>query len=316
MLDPSDPASLDPAEQSPKAVFRFLAAAVRCSLQALPCAPDTPEAYAERDIAVTAVAASLNPLGYAEIGYAADVAAANAHRVNVLGQLAFCRGDLAATDRLQLQAARFGRDSRGALNALLKLQSYRRRLTEREAAMAEAAGRLALDGLAQGMAELPPPPPMPPPVAPQAAASPPAEPPKILRPPAPLPPSMAHLADAPPPEGADAEGPDAPPGYAPWEPGCDTPMWYTVIDDNMTEEQHALRSIWLDANDYTIRRPLCAAAIRKHRGPPPGFIFELPSPDIMHVLLHDNSSNFCWADTWQPHPEQRASHPDPCSPPA
>ena len=95
-------------------------------------------------------------------------------------------------------------------------------------------------------------------------------------------------------------------GYAPWEPGCSTPMWCTVIDDNLTT-----CAIWLDANEFTILRPLWAAAIRKHRGPPPCCDFELLSPDIMRVLLHDNSSNLCWADTWQPHPEQRVSHPEP-----
>ena len=73
-------------------------------------------------------------------------------------------------------------------------------------------------------------------------------------------------------------------------------------------------AIWLDANEFTILRPLWAAAIRKHRGPPPCCDFETLSPDIMRVLLHDNSSNLCWADIWQPHPEQRASHADRAAP--
>ena len=324
---PSPEPELSRGELTRCAVWHHLADHVRRLLRPVACEPDTPEAWAERDTAVIAIGASLNPATYAEAMYAAKAAATDAHQGAVCDDLVRCRGNLYWTNRGRAQYASMGRESRGALNALLKLQRERQRMSGDATSQADAAGRRTEYALTEALASLPPLGPLPPPLpadafpadggrssrpASPAAATPPPPEPKITRPPAPLPPSLAHLADRPDLPESVMEGPNAPPGYAPWEPGCDTPMWYTVIDDNMTEEQHALRSIWLDANDYTIRRPLCAAAIRKHRGPPPGRNFELPSPDIMHVLLHDNSSNLCWADTWQPHPEQRASHPEPC----
>jgi hypothetical protein len=153
--------------------------------------------------------------------------------------------------------------------------------------------------------------------------------PKIIRPPAPLPPSMADRpvtgeagageAGTNPagtnrgntdagsdPEGGDPADPTEPdaaaPGYAPWTPGCATPMWYTTHDDNLTQEQRTLRAIWTAGNGYCLRHPDRAQAIRRHRGPPPDAAFERPSADVMHVLLHDNSDNFRWADAWQPRP--------------
>jgi hypothetical protein len=103
---------------------------------------------------------------------------------------------------------------------------------------------------------------------------------------------------------ADPDAPDAalPPGYAPWTPGCATPMWYTTHDDNLTHEQRTLRAIWSAGNGYCLRHPDRAQAIRRHQGPPPDATFEMPSADVIHVLLHDNSDNFTWADAWQPRP--------------
>ena len=318
---------LSPGERTRRAVWRHLADHVRRLLGPVASEPNTPEAWAEREAAVIAIGASLNPATYAEAMYAAKAAATDAHQGAVCDDLVQCRGNLYWTKCGRAQYASMGRESRGALNALLKLQRERQRMSADAASEADAAGRITRTALAEALESLPPPPEPPPPVpltlhaergrssrpgAAPAAGPPPPRPPKITRPPAPLPPSMAHLADRPDLPESVLNGPHAPPGYAPWEPGCTVPMWYTEIDDNMTEEQHDLRSIWLDANEFAIVKPLWAAAIRRHGGVPPGCDFPLPSPDIMHVLLHDNSSNFRWADTWQPHPEQRASHPEPC----
>lgn len=320
---------LSPGERARRGVWRHLAYEVRRLLQPVAGEPDTPETHAEREAAVIAIAASLNPATYAEATYAAKAAAADAHQGAVCDDLVLCRGNLYWTCRVRGQYASLGRESRGALNALLKLQRQRQCMSGDAMSEADAAGRAAQHCLTEALASLPPPQPLPPRVSaagipadggrssvpgtsPAADAPPPPPAPKITRPPAPLPPSLAHFADRPDPPASDQEGPNAPPGYAPWEPGCSTPVWYTEIDDNMTDEQHALRAVWLDANEFAIVHPLWAAAIRKHGGVPPGCDFELPSPDIMHVLLHDNSSNLRWVDTWQPHPEQRASHPEPC----
>jgi hypothetical protein len=280
---------LSPGELTRRAVWRHLADRVRRLLQAVPCEPATPEAHAERETAVIAIAASLNPATYAEAMYATKAAVADAGQVEVCADLAQCRGDFDRTNRLRAQSASLGRESRGALNALIKLQRERQRMSGDLASQADSAGRITQHALTEALQSLPPLPPLAP-AASQSAATPPAAP-KFTRPPAPLPPSLAHLADRPELPESIQNGPHAPPGYAPWEPGCHTPVWYTEIDDNMTEEQHALRSIWLDANEFTIVHPLWAAAIRKHGGPPPGCDFPLPSPDIMHVLLHDNSNN-------------------------
>ena len=322
--------SADPAfercaadEQIRGKVCRYLADQVRRSLQMLPCEPDTPEAHDERDQVIIALASSLNPSSFFEMDQAAKAAVASAHQFGAIIELGVCRGDNDRTAQVRREYCSLGREGRGALNALQKLQRERRRLKPDDAATVAAADRAAFDDLTGAMETLPPltplPPPMPPrePAAADARAGAPPEPrlvghallashlapgPKITRPPAPLPPSMTHLADAPELEIPQGWGPHDPPGYAPWEPGCETPMWYTVHDDNLTEIQRQLRGIYDEADRLAVLKPQRVQLIRRHRGPPPDCDFPIPSDDVMHVLLNDNSANMTWADTWKPVP--------------
>jgi hypothetical protein len=331
--DPSD-SSLSPGERLHRNTHRYLAERIRQGLLSLPCNPETPEARADFEAAVTAVATAHNPLGYAELAYAANAAVNQAHESARQAELAEWRGDPVQTARLLAQAARHGRESRGALNALMKLQRQRERQTNDERSMADAAGRASSHGLTQAFESMPPPTP-PPPARPAAAAEPrtarraaatpdPLEKtdayaamrkvfgvPLIMRPPAPLPPSLLHLADAPAPDPALFQGPHAAPGYAPWEPGCETPMWWTLHDDNLLEEQKLLWRVWDKADRYCILMPQRAQVIRQHRGLPPDWKFEVPDDDVMFVLMHDNSSNFTWADKWRPHVPKNTASPAP-----
>ena len=289
--------NLDPGELIRRAVHRHFAGQIRLALHTVPCLPETPEARAERETAVIAIAGTLEPETHAETLFAIQVVLADARKAAIDTDLLATRGDRQATARLMAQAASFGRESRGALNALVRLQRERRRRGSDAASQADAAGRWVGFALTEALRSVPTEPP-----AAMPAAEPPAPEPKITRPPAPLPPSLLHLADRPDLPELAADGPHAPPGYCPWEPGCHTPMWSTMTHDHMTDEQQLLGDVWAEADVYCVLFPERAQSIRRHGGLPPDWPFEPPSPDVMHVLLRDNSSNFRWADAYQPRP--------------
>ena len=316
MLSPSDPAQPSLTAESTRVNFaRYLAAETRRALQALPCEPDTPEGRDARVAAIFAAALARDPMTYAEVSYAVSAAIARTHQTAAEAQLALWQPGSAREAQLQRNAASHGRDARGWINALDRAKRDRRLDSAADPNAAAGQWCTAFIDLMQALAALPAAEPLPPPApdpVPAARGRPAPEPDpdrpenpyepahKITYPPAPLPPSLAHLAGAPELEISPEKGPHAPPGYAPWEPGSHTPMWYTIHDDNLTDMQKKLRWIWADADRYCIINPREAQLIRRHGGAPPDCDFELPTPDLIHVILHDNSYNVRWVDGWQP----------------
>jgi hypothetical protein len=313
---PSTEPEPSPAERARRNVYRHLANSLRLELRVVPCEPDTPEARSDRDTAVIEIAMSLNPQSDAEIMYAVAAVVAATAQALTTAELVLCRGDILQTGRVIAQSASLSRKSNGALNALLKLQRERQRLSSAEASQARAAGRIAEAGLNEALQALAPPAhvvpgapaPQPAATAPQPAAPDPAAPdPAVAAGPTPM--RDAPGDDAPGEDGLgeDGLGEDAPgdDGLGEDAPSDDGLGEDGPGDDGLGEDGQApapghLGRIWAEAERFCAAYPDRAQAIRRHRGAPPGCGFPLPSPAVMHALLHATDGHARRADSWRP----------------
>ncbi|MGA3398742.1 MAG: hypothetical protein ABSC95_05945 [Acetobacteraceae bacterium] len=146
---------------------------------------DTPEAWAMRDRLAVADVASLLPANPVEARLAALHVAAAAYDAHCLRRVPQYMDDPRREAQLMAQAASFGREARGHLNALLRAQAVRKKREANDesrdsAAMAEHCTFGLMTGALERMPPGPPARPAMPPAPPPAAA--PAPPPETVRP--------------------------------------------------------------------------------------------------------------------------------------
>jgi hypothetical protein len=157
-----------------------------------------------------------------------------------------------------------GRESRGFLGSLLRLQAARQKREANDASRDSAAWteRSTFGLMSQAMevmppAEAPAPPPVPPP---SAALSPP--------PAAELPPSRFL----------------PPQDYSEWS------------DEEKRQDRLSAR-----ASRYAILNTMNVQLIRKLGRLPDNCDFEPPDPELLHEIIHGTHPNLLWADTYEPY---------------
>jgi hypothetical protein len=132
-LPPSPPPTppSDPGVELTVECHRHAAVALRGMLP--PPAEDTPEAWLSRDRDAIAMVSALVPGNPAEARLAAHHVAALAQAEHCFCQLAQHTGDQKTANQLRAQAACMGREARGYMNALLRLQAVRRKREAKDA---------------------------------------------------------------------------------------------------------------------------------------------------------------------------------------
>jgi hypothetical protein len=212
---------------------------------------DTPEERAIRDQAALAEAVALIPGNLKEVSLAVRSVAAAAHQADCIRLAVLHADDPKRAAQLSAQAASMGREERGSLGMLLRLQAVRKKReaneTERESAALTEQSLLGL--MTEGLERIPPPP------APPPAAT------------------------------APGKRPMAPP-----------PRDYEEWSD---EEKHVDLIRW-QADRYAIQHTLRVQLIRKLGGLPPDCDFEPPPPEVLEYLIHADSENMRWADSYEP----------------
>ena len=152
-MDSLDDAPADPrpdwARLLPQDVFAEIIRVLRAGLP--PPVFDEPEAWAQRDQVAMDGVGSLRPGNAVEARLAAEFVTADACALDWLRQAQVHRGDFKVSQRFTAQAMRMMRESKGALNLLLRLQASRRK-----AVSARPVGGAGLSVEARGLWEAAP----------------------------------------------------------------------------------------------------------------------------------------------------------------
>jgi hypothetical protein len=269
------PCQPDPAILLGQDIYYCLADTLRTGLPEP--ADTTPEGRDRQIRTAIADAAALVPASSVEARFAANAIAA-------LAQAEACRRDIGLhahdpkrAGQARAQAASMGRESRGYVNTLLRLQRTREKREATSAgcdsaAMTEHSVRgLLLDGLQR----LPPEPPRPEAPAPAADAA----------------PDAASANAATPGQTASAAQPRKfqPRDYSEW-----------------SDEEKARDRLRWEGDQYAVLYTERVKLMRKLGGLPLGCDFEAPRPELLEQILHGTSSNLRWADTYEPPPRRDA----------
>jgi hypothetical protein len=235
---------------------------------------DTPEGWLRRDRTAIATVASLVPVSSAEARLAAHHVAAVAHSDDALRQTVLQAADPKRVAQARAWSASMGREARGFLGSLLRLQAARQKREANDASRESAAWseRSTLGLMTQAMEIMPP--------ASVPEAAPPAE--------APSPPSPAEARPA-----ARSAAPPAaelPPSR--YLPPQDYSEW--------SEEEKRQDRLSARASRYAILNTKNVQIIRKLGRLPDNCDFEPPDPELLHEIIHGNHPNLLWADTYEP----------------
>ena len=71
--------------------------------------------------------------------------------------------------------------------------------------------------------------------------------------------------------------------------------------DEWTEEEKRIDRLRSVAGRYAVINPLRVKRIRQLGGLPPDCDYEPPPPDVLEEIIHGDSSNLRWADTYEPY---------------
>jgi hypothetical protein len=231
---------------------------------------DTPEAWLRRDSLAIAEVAALVPASPPEVRLAAMHVAAMAHAGHCLRMAVHAQAadDLKLVERLYAQNARMGREARGYLGSLLRLQSVRgKREAKDDTREAAAWSQQATSGLMMdALQQLP-----------------------AGRPEAP--PAFAHVA-------AQAKPAAAPKPAAPAE----KPRWRDYSE--WSDEEKREEKLWSDAGRYAVLHTERVKRIRQLGGLPPDCDYEPPPPEILDIIIHGDDANLRWADTYVPYKDR------------
>jgi hypothetical protein len=258
MSDQPPPYQLDPEMQLQRDIYYEAAQTLRGSLP--PPIEDTPEGWLRRDRTAIATVASLVPASSAEARLAAHHVAAVAHSDEALRQAVQQAADRKRVAQLRAQSASMGREARGFLGSLLRLQAVRqkREATDASRDNADWTERSAFGLMTEAMEIMPP--------APLPAAAPLTA--------APSPPPAAEL----------------PPSR--FLPPQDYSEW--------SEEEKRQDRLSARASRYAILNTKNVQIIRKLGRLPDNCDFEPPDPELLHEIIHGNHPNLLWADTYEP----------------
>jgi hypothetical protein len=230
-----------------------------------PPVEDTPEGWLRRDRTAIATVASLVPVSSAEARLAAHHVAAIAHSDEALRQVVLQAANPKLVAQARAWSASMGREARGFLGSLLRLQAVRQKREANDASRESAAWseRSALGLMTEAMEIMPP-----------ASV------------PAPAPPAEARPAarSAPPPAA------ELPPSR--YLPPQDYSEW--------SEEEKRQDRLSARASRYAILNTKDVQLIRKLGRLPDNCDFEPPDPELLHEIIHGNHPNLLWADTYEP----------------
>ena len=251
----------DPAQQLERDIYLSLVEHLRGYLPRL--ATDTPEVRARRSRAAIATAASLAPANAIEVRLAALAVAATDHAADSLRGVVECGEDLARANQHRAQVARMGREARGYLGMLLRLQAARARRDAKDDTR-ESGVWMEHCSLGRMIGALE--------SAPEVAVLP--------APPAPAPAE---------PEPAPAEAAPSPIRIQPRE-----------YDEWSDEEKRLDRLRW-EADQYAILHTQRTKLIRQLGRLPDICDFKPPEPEILNQIITGNSANLRWADRYVPY---------------
>jgi hypothetical protein len=240
---------------------------------------DAPDDWLRRDRVALATLAAVVPANPAEVRLAALSVAALAHAEDCYAEIARHTGDVKATGQLRAQAASMGREARGYMGALLRMQAVRVKREAKDASRESAAlTEHCVHGLmTQALEEMPAGPVAARAVADAAAARAAAA---VTTPPLPEAPASSVPRPAP-------EPPPEKPLYRDYED------W---TDEEKRQDRRDARS-----SRYALVHTLRAKRIRQCGGLPPDCDFEPPDPELLHDIIHGTGSNLRWADTYEPY---------------
>ena len=230
-----------------------------------PLADDTPEARDRQIRCAIADAAALVPSNSFEAHLAAQAVATAAHQMQCLSQVRLTL-DPKRADQIRAQAAHMGREQRGFINALLRLQRVREKRESTEASCGNAdRTEHSVRGLMLDAVPL-------------------------------LPPMREVDADAIASAAASAAGAAASAGAT---PAGQRPKFIPRDYDDWSDEEKAADRLRWEGDRYAILNTDRVKLMRKIGGLPPGYDFEVPRPDLLEQILHGDSANLRWADTYE-----------------
>jgi hypothetical protein len=263
MNEQSPPHQPDFDMQLERDIYYVVTQALRTGLP--PPIEDTPEGWLRRDRTAIATVASLVPVSSAEARLAAHHVAAMAHSEEALREAVLQAADPKRVAQLRGQSASMGREARGFLGSLLRLQAARQKREANDASRESAcwSERSTLGLMTQAMEIMPP--------APLPAPAPPAE-------------ALPAARSAPPPAA------ELPPSR--YLPPQDYSEW--------SEEEKRQDRLSARASRYAILNTKDVQLIRKLGRLPDNCDFEPPDPELLHEIIHGNHPNLLWADTYEP----------------
>ena len=237
-----------------------------------PPVEDTPEGWLRRDRTAIATVASLVPVSSAEARLAAHHVAAVAHSDEALRQVVLQAADPKLVAQARAWSASMGREARGFLGSLLRLQAARQKREANDASRESAAWseRSTLGLMTEAMEIMPP----------ASVPAPPAA--------APSPPSPAEARPAA--RSAPPAAVELPPSR--YLPPQDYSEW--------SEEEKRQDRLSARASRYAILNTKNVQIIRKLGRLPDNCDFEPPDPELLHEIIHGNHPNLLWADTYEP----------------
>jgi len=257
---PPPPHQLDPALQLQRDIDCEAAETLRAMLP--PPLTDTPEAWTRRNRVAMARVAALVPASCVEADLAALAVAAAAHAKDCLRQASECEDDRKESGKLRAQAASMGREARGYLGKLDRMQVVRlkREATDDTRDSAAMTEHCVFGLMSDAMESLPP----------------------LVRPARPAAPAAAPAGRA-----AAAAQPPAQVRLRDYE------EW--------TDEEKREDRLRAKAGRYAILNTARVRLIRQLGRLPDNCDFEPPEPEVLHEIIHGDSSNLRWADTWEPY---------------
>jgi hypothetical protein len=265
MIEAPHHALPDPAHQLRRDIAHNIVASLHELLP--PPAIDTPEAWESRNRLAVARATALAPDNFDESDFASQYVACLEHSRDCLRLAAQRDTDPKLVTRLHAQQASMGREARAWRSALARMQTARRKEAARDGTRTAAAGSTpgiaAADEAAPGV-----------PVTPMADLM-----TEALASLSPMPPPPRAPVAAPPP------GEEAPPRPLAWS--------------DLTEEEQRQSLLWQEADRYAICHTARVKRIRQLGGLPPNCDYEPPRPEILDMIIHGETSNLIWADSYQ-----------------
>lgn len=273
----SDPPLADPDRQRHSDIHYEI---VRQLRENLPFHDGMSEADRARmlDTAIGSVGV-LGPGNSMEAYHAARQVACLLHADICTAQAARCLGDVQLCGKLRAQSALMGREARGYLGALLRMQAVRSRREAQAARVRRETGAACpgpddADAAGEASAEA---------ITDTALREAAARLPEALTPP----PAPVWIAPARSRHGAA-------------RPDAERNWIIPPPEPEPSEEEMACRRLAHEADLYAVIYPLRTRVIRRLGGMPPDAPFEAPEPILMAELLAAQRSNQLWADGMTP----------------